>query len=242
MKERIYTIPLNEAFDENSECPFCSLFSTLEDHKTDYFLGAAMMEPDVRIVTNVKGFCHHHLHQMLQKQHTLSLALSLDTHLMQIQKRLASHQKEIDDLSQEKGWFKKGNALADAYHHLEDTITQTNQTCAVCDEIKETMDRYYETFFYLYTSEKDFAQKVENSKGFCLPHFSELLSRSQSLLSSKQQKTFLKMLYLLETNHLARLQDEIHYYTEKFDYRNQNADWKNSKDAPQRTVEKLVGR
>lgn len=242
MKEKIYTIPLNEAFDEKSECPFCSLFQTLEDHKLDYFLGAAMMEPDVRIVTNSKGFCHHHLHQMLAKQHTLSLALSLDTHLGQINQRFANTKEMIDSMTKEPAFFKKKTSIEKAIHTLTSTLAQTLQSCAVCDEINETMDRYYETFFYLYRNEPEFQEKTLESSGFCLPHFQELVTRCQQYLSQKDAAVFVQDIYALESAHLARIQDEIHYYTEKFDYRNQNADWKNSKDAPRRTVEKLVSR
>ena len=34
MKEQIYTIPLNEAFDKDSECPFCELQKKLETFKS----------------------------------------------------------------------------------------------------------------------------------------------------------------------------------------------------------------
>ena len=30
MKEKIYTIPVNEAFDSQDECPFCNLRRTVE--------------------------------------------------------------------------------------------------------------------------------------------------------------------------------------------------------------------
>ena len=57
MEEKIYTIPVNEAFDKKCGCPFCTLFSELEQTELESILGAAMMEPDTRIETNKKGFC-----------------------------------------------------------------------------------------------------------------------------------------------------------------------------------------
>ena len=52
--EKIYTIPVNEAFSESAEspecgCPLCTIFNNLEDNELDLILGAAMMEPDTRI-------------------------------------------------------------------------------------------------------------------------------------------------------------------------------------------------
>ena len=61
MKEHIYTIEINEAFDKkNGTCPFCRIFAKLEDTELDLILGASMMEPEIRQITNKKGFCGRH--------------------------------------------------------------------------------------------------------------------------------------------------------------------------------------
>ena len=59
--DTIYTIPVNEAFeasaaDSSCGCPFCALYNKLEDDELELILGASMMEPDVRIKTNMKAF------------------------------------------------------------------------------------------------------------------------------------------------------------------------------------------
>ena len=64
MKEKIYTIPVNEAFDENGECPFCTLLKKTEDEVLNYVLGPSYMEEDVREETNKVGFCKHHIIKM----------------------------------------------------------------------------------------------------------------------------------------------------------------------------------
>ncbi|MBR7181706.1 MAG: hypothetical protein IKD28_02860, partial [Clostridia bacterium] len=63
--EQIYTIPVNEAFEASVEkpacgCAMCALYRKLEDNELELILGASMMEPDVRIKTNKKGFCRTH--------------------------------------------------------------------------------------------------------------------------------------------------------------------------------------
>ena len=65
MLEKIYTIPVNEAFDqcrgnEAEGCPFCKLYRRLENDEIEIILGASMMEPDIRIQTNRLGFCGRH--------------------------------------------------------------------------------------------------------------------------------------------------------------------------------------
>ena len=65
MKEQIYTIPVSEAFEARSgKCPLCLLREKWEQNELDLILGASMMEPDIRIQTNEKGFCNDHLHKM----------------------------------------------------------------------------------------------------------------------------------------------------------------------------------
>ena len=54
--EKIYTIPVNEAFDESGSCPFCRMKKKLEENEIELILGASMMEPDIRIQTNEKAF------------------------------------------------------------------------------------------------------------------------------------------------------------------------------------------
>ena len=40
---------------------------------------------------------------------------------------------------------------------------------------------------------------------------------------------------------LARIQEDIDWFVEKYDYRNKDANWKNSKDAVPRTMQKITG-
>ena len=52
MKERIYTIPVNEAFGKECDCPLCELESKTTGDLVNYYMGASMMESDVRMTTN----------------------------------------------------------------------------------------------------------------------------------------------------------------------------------------------
>ena len=44
----------------------------------------------------------------------------------------------------------------------------------------------------------------------------------------------------METN-MKRLEEDVSWFVDKYDYRNREADWKNSKDAIQRGIQKLTG-
>jgi len=42
------------------------------------------------------------------------------------------------------------------------------------------------------------------------------------------------------SNNMDRMLEEIQWFAKKFDYRNKDASWKNSKDAVPRAIEKIV--
>ncbi len=88
MAEQLYTIPINDAFDQFDGCPMCRLRTQLENQSLEYIMGAAMMEPNIRIVTNRLGFCRTHFRRMLGMGNRLSLALILESHLQYVQQEL----------------------------------------------------------------------------------------------------------------------------------------------------------
>ncbi|MCI5604120.1 MAG: DUF6062 family protein, partial [Clostridia bacterium] len=52
---------------------------------------------------------------------------------------------------------------------------------------------------------------------------------------------FIAALYKKQKSELARIQDDIHKFTLKFDYRNKDMPWGTAQDAPIRTIEKISG-
>lgn len=57
MKETICTIPINDIFMPKDGCPICRMEDMLEKQYVKFITGDAMMEPNIRIETNKKGFC-----------------------------------------------------------------------------------------------------------------------------------------------------------------------------------------
>ncbi|WP_343310102.1 DUF6062 family protein, partial [Blautia celeris] len=59
-----------------------------------------------------------------------------------------------------------------------------------------------------------------------------------SLLSDKEKASFYEILFPLMTDNMQRVTDDLEWFCDKFDYRNKDADWKNSRDAIQRGMQK----
>jgi len=235
MKEHIYTIPINDAFDTDCECPVCAFLKSEEAKLIDYTLGASMMEPDERIITNQNGFCKHHFSMLLGRENKLSMALILETHLAELRKIIDKDAKDMT--SHKKPLFKKSPVVS----QVIDKYNSITDSCVICSKLNSTTDKFIDNLFSLYKKEDEFKEKFNNSKGFCIPHFSLLVSAAANVLSGNVLTEFYDKIYEIETNHLARVQEDITWFTKKFDFRYANEDWKTSRDAVPRTTEKIIG-
>ena len=135
MRDDICTIPISEVFEENDGCPICRMYKTVEEHIVSYIMGAAMMEPDVRQVTNKTGFCEKHYRQMLGRRGRLQLALMLESHLDDINANILSDKLFRSDKS-------KG-----------DKAKNVTDSCFICDKIEWGMTRMIETLYKTYENE-----------------------------------------------------------------------------------------
>ncbi len=237
MKEKIYTIPVNEVYEIDCECPLCVLEERLENEAVDYEMGAAMMEADHRELSNNTGFCNTHLSMMFKMQNKLSLALVLDTRLEQIRKELQSVKEAVLE-STKIGLLKKSTNRSQM---LSKWLNDVNSGCMVCKKIDRTMNRYIDVLLYMWAKDNDFKSKFEKSKGLCLKHTSAVADMIPKSLKGADIQEFTKALLEKQEKELLRVQNDIHKFTLKFDYRNKDMEWGTAHDAPIRTIEKLTG-
>lgn len=238
MKEHLDTIPVSEAFETEGECPFCALERTVEQKAIRYVLGpgASYMEPDVRAATDAMGFCRVHYKKMYDYGNNLGNALIMQTYMVGLQKELEGQVAGFQ-MPGKKGLFskKQGDELP-----ITAWLRQKNSTCFLCHKIDYNMNRYYATFFHLIKDES-FRKKVEGTKGFCMHHFQALLEQAQDKLPNGQIEWFYNTLLTMMQDNLSRVQGDLDWFIDKFDYRNASAPWKNSQDAVPRTMQKLKG-
>ena len=240
MKEQLYTIPLNDAVNAGDECPFCFVERSLEQDSLDFVLGscASYMESDVRALTDAQGFCREHFKKMFDYGNTLGNGWILKTHFM----------KTRNDLDNEIKRFRPGKvSLADklkgktASNSIVNWVRAREESCYVCRHSEEIYARYIDTFFVMFKDDENFRSRVAASKGFCITHFGDLCAAADAKLSGPQLDAFYEMIFPLMQKNLDRLQEDVNWLIEKFDYRNADADWKESKDAVQRGMQKLKG-
>ena len=245
MKETIYTIPVNEAFEKDCECPVCELKARFENDTVQYFIGPSLMEPDTRIETNDKGFCARHFEMMYQtKANRLGLGLMLDTYMQEQTERLRKMvgASKKDDENVKKSLFApKPKAGAKAADSIIKYLNEHEKNCSICGKLNYTMERYVEIILQLFFSDDNFKARILNGKGFCLPHLKMLLKASSSKLSPGKRSDFSEAILKVQLENMDRIEKEVDWFTKKFDYRNQEAPWGNSRDALPRGIKKMTG-
>jgi len=217
--EKIYTIPVNEAFDacreggEERACPFCRLYNMTEQNELDIILGAAMMEPDIRIKTNEQFFCERHYARMLGMKNRLGLALITESHLAELRKSNFSEKK----------------------------LASLEESCYICSRIDYTMARMIETAVWLWHNDGTFKKKTAEQTMFCMPHLRRFLEAGKKGLNRREFGEFSEQVRGTAARYYDELAEDVSWFCKKFDYRYEKESWGNSKDSVERALKLLKG-
>ena len=139
-----------------------------------------------------------------------------------------------DKLRKDLSAMKDSNNVSRWIHEKEDS-------CYICNHIKRNYERYVATFFVLYKKgEAEFIELVKNGKGMCLHHLADILDAAPLYLNEKEQKALRDILFPQMEANMERVLEDIDWLEKKFDYRYKDAEWKNSKDAVQRAMQKIA--
>ena len=209
MRSDICSIPVEEVFEPKEGCPVCRMRNMLENRMAEYITGAAMMEPEVRKVTNEKGFCLRHYKMILSRKNRLSVALMLESHLKEMEKKIKSPVAKAE-----------------------------TSRCFVCDEVERNMTALISNTLKKYESDMAFRRLFEKQETLCLPHFYELCSAADKKMGRRFRGEFKSAAKELTLRSIESLHGDVKHFCDMFDYRNngENADWGNSRDSLERAV------
>ncbi len=230
MAEQLYTIPVNDAFATQCECPLCDMQRSLEINAIEYTMGPSYMEDDNRAMTDELGFCAHHMRLLYAEKNRLGLALMMKTHT----------DKTIKDMKElaakgpapKAGLFGKNTPDSPVVAYVK----KLESTCFVCGKMNERFDRYVDTIFHMWKKDPDFKDTFKKCKGFCTYHYGVLYEMGVNKLSKDKLDDFLETLNNLYFENMERVNGDIGWFIDKFDYRFKNEPWKNSKDAIPRGI------
>jgi hypothetical protein len=232
MKYELDTIPVWDAYKEDTECALCHLKDKTEKYYIKYYLGNSVMTPDVRIEVNETGFCPEHLKLLNNGENSLGLSLMMHTYTMEIRKKLS---KDYLKLSGQEKKIKKEISL------FKDSVVSRVNDCLICSNMEKTLRRYAYTIIYLRNKDNDFNDAFNSSKGFCIFHLAMVLDVAAEVFSKKEISKLVKVLLPVQEKNIKRIEDELYWFIQKYDYRNKDKSWGNSKDALPRIMQKLTG-
>ena len=240
MHYHVDTIPIWRVMEDNAGCPVCALFRKTEQVEIERSLGGSVMEPSVRIRVNQRGFCQRHHQQLFHQKNRLGYALLVDSHVKELQLNIAALVHKAQRNSGANVLFAKAANRRKTYA-LINGLEALTKPCALCETLETHMIRYCDTILHLWKSDKKFKAAWLASKGVCIPHGVDLLKRAKIHLPLPLYKEFSTSLLTLLADSLNQNEQDLEWFTQKFDYRNQDKPWYNSKNALERTINQLRG-
>ena len=105
--------------------------------------------------------------------------------------------------------------------------------------MNNTIERYNEVIMHMFSHDSAFRERFMNTKSHCLPHTAALLRTAANKLSQNDAADFITALAMGNKECFAELEHDVEWFTQKFDYRNKEASWGNSKNAIQRSMRLL---
>jgi len=245
MRYHIDTIPVWDALKLNGECPLCALRRKVELLDVDRYLGASVMEPDTRLQVNEKGFCQRHQKLLTEKKNKLGHALMMHTYLKTTMKKTdAAFDAAINGAKGDAGapMFRRMRGKGSGREEIlkaAKALRALSSTCILCDSIEDNMQRYTYTLLHLYQTDTSFRKAFAASRGVCLNDAARLMEMAADEMSGSMLQDFVTDLCNATRKSLLKLEGDLEGFTLKFDYRNADKPWGDSKDALERTVTKL---
>lgn len=228
LKQKIYEIPIWDAYAvENCECPVCSIEKKVEDQFIETLFSEMVMDVNLNPqLTAAFRFCHDHFEKLYKYPDKCGLAILTD--------RILYLEMEALDQLKNAPTIKKGLRPAFLRKSSSNSIL-IEKECLLCNKLSDDMKNYCDTIIKLWEKDSSFKSIFDQSRGFCLNHFNEIIKNSSASFAFKEK------CIALQENNLKRLQAELQWFITKNDYRFVNDSWKTSKDALLRTIAKLIG-
>jgi hypothetical protein len=225
---------VHDAYENPGECPLCRLEQDAERTYLKSFQHSRVMEPNVRVQTNRQGFCASHFRKLYDGENKLGLSLVVHTHLQQARSEIVA---ELDMLLKSAG----GRGGKDRAAATAAALSRRRDTCFICGLLREDMRRYVLTILYLWSKDTEFAPVFRASRGFCIPHFAQVLQEGSTTMRADRFARWLAEAVPLMKESLQGLEGDLHSFTQLHQAGSTGMGTDGEKSALRRTLQKLAG-
>jgi len=136
---------------------------------------------------------------------------------------------------------KRAGTFKKPVNPLHDSLREIENGCFICARISQTLDRFIDTMFFMWPNTPELHTLTQQCGGFCLTHFVLILSIGPDKLKERNWSEFYNTVVPIQYKTLESLEADLDWFIKKFDYRNSEEPWGNSKDALPRAL-KTIGR
>jgi hypothetical protein len=164
----------------------------------EYIAGPAMMEPDIRMMTNEAGFCRRHYEMTLAQGNRLAVALMLQTRLEWLKETPAKPNKAVSPFKPAK--------------------TET-PGCFVCEIAEKEYARILQNVAVVWARESDFRALYERLEYICARDLPPVMAAARKKLRGAELSAFLEVTARLCGKRLAALKADIDAFCKLYDYR-----------------------
>ncbi|MBR1920074.1 MAG: hypothetical protein IJ831_10675 [Spirochaetales bacterium] len=234
MKEVLETIPVWDGIRSDSECFICDLMKRAEEDSLRYYLGPAVMVPEIRVQINRTGFCGKHFLDLAAMNKAQPLSLVLDTYYEESKGLF----RPLFEKVASSGSARKAQKN---FEKLEEAILEREKGCLVCEHMEKRLDRYCSTVAALFGTDAEFRTALSNSKGFCTHHTIQLVHYAPSVIKGETLAEFIRLVSALLERNLERVQKDVLWMSQKYKSENKDKSWNGCEDAHHRGTEKIVG-
>lgn len=225
---------VHDAYARGGECPLCDLREAAEGIYIHSFTHSRVMEPNVRVQTNARGFCPAHLGLLYAADNKLGLGLVMHTHLRETLPRIRAGLEQVRAAARGRKERERADAAARELAGLRDA-------CFICDLLGIDMERYRFTILYLWQKDPDFLPVLQASRGFCLPHYLELFDTAERSLNAKRLAAWLDCTVPLMEKGFDSLESDLLEFTQLYHDANRSMGSDEIRAALGRTIQKLAG-
>jgi len=248
MKYELDTIPVWDALRAETECALCLLERRSRNNALRYFLGPAVMAPEVRVQTNQRGFAPHNLRLLAKDQNKLGLALLAHTRLKTLRAHLAARSAKLENLASKvstktgpgAAWASKP-VVATQAREFANYLRQQEKDCLIDEKVGHDLERYCYTVLQLWKEDPDFRRTWEAGKGLCLHHMPSVLEMAAAVLDARRLGEFLVGFLALQNTNLARVENDLLGFTQTFDSTHSREITGNTVSALNRALQKTSG-
>jgi len=165
----------------------------------------------------------------------LGLALIMHTHLLDYDKDIS---EDLYKAAPAKAGLIKGrnSDYKSALNSIADRIDKRTAACPICEKMQKSQEGYNRTIMHMFSHDDEFRAKFIATKSHCLPHTASLLRSAASKLSQNDAADFVAALAKGNKEYFSELESDVEWFTLKFDYRNKEKSWGNSKNSVQRAM------